>query len=79
MLIQILDELWLDIWAVTAIKKIDEKSCALWLTGQSGEEGLVLDYPAEEVAQAINDEREKDGEEPEEEKNAEPDEDDEEE
>ena len=61
MLIQILDELWLDIWAVTAIKKIDEKSCALWLTGQSGEEGLVLDYPAEEVAQAINDEREKDG------------------
>ena len=66
MLIQILDELWLDIWAVTAIKKIDEKSCALWLTGQSGEEGLVLDYPAEEVAQAINDEREKDGEEPEE-------------
>jgi hypothetical protein len=79
MLIQILDELWLDIWAVTAIKKIDEKSCALWLTGQSGEEGLVLDYPAEEVAQAINDEREKDGEEPEEEKNAEPEEDDEEE
>ena len=79
MLIQILDELWLDIWAVTAIKKIDEKSCAVWLTGQSGEEGLVLDYPAEEVAQAINDEREKDGEEPEEEKNAEPEEDDEEE
>ena len=79
MLIQILDELWLDIWAVTAIKKIDEKSCALWLTGQSGEEGLVLDYPAEEVAQAINDEREKDGEEPEEEKTAEPEEDDEEE
>lgn len=80
MLIQILDELWLDIWAVTAIKKIDEKSCALWLTGQSGEEGLVLDYPAEEVAQAINDEREKDGEEPEEEdENKEPEPDDEEE
>ena len=79
MLIQSLDDLWLDIWAVTAIKKIDEKSCALWLTGQSGEEGLVLDYPAEEVAQAINDEREKDGEEPEEDQEDQEDEEDEEE
>ena len=67
MLIQILDELWLDIWAVTAIKKIDEKSCSLWVTGQGAMDGMVLDYPAEEVAQAINDEREKGDAEPDEE------------
>jgi hypothetical protein len=77
MLIQILDDLWLDIWSVTAIKKIDEKSCTLWVTGQGAMDGLVLDYPAEEVAQAINDEREKGDEEPEseDEEDEEPDED----
>jgi hypothetical protein len=73
MLIQILDDLWLDIWSVTAIKKIDDKSCSLWVTGQAATEGMVLDYPAEEVAEAINDEREKSDQEPEEEdENAEP-------
>lgn len=77
MMIQILDELWLDIWAVTAIKKIDEKSCSLWVTGQGAMDGMVLDYPAEEVATAINDEREKDDEEPDEEDETEAEEDEE--
>ena len=77
MLIQILDELWLDIWAVTAIKKIDDKSCSLWVTGQGAMDGMVLDYPAEEVATAINDEREKADQEPDEEDETEAEEDEE--
>ena len=67
MLIEILDGVWLDIWSVTVIKKIDDKSCSLWVTGQGAMDGFVLDYPHAEVAQAINDEREKADEEPEEE------------
>jgi len=77
MMIQILDELWLDIWAVTAIKKIDEKSCSLWVTGQGAMDGMVLDYPAAEVATAINDEREKADQEPDEEDETEAEEDEE--
>jgi len=64
MLIEILEGVWLDIWQVTAIKKIDENKCALWLTGQSGEEGLVLNYEASEVAEAINNAREESDQEP---------------
>ena len=64
MLIQILDNFWLDVWSVTCIKKIDDKSCSLWVTGQGAMDGLVLDYPADEVAQAINDERKRGDSEP---------------
>jgi len=57
MLIQIVDGWWCDPWSVTVVKKIDENSCAVWTTGQSALEGFVLEYSAEEVADAVNDAR----------------------
>lgn len=57
MIIEIVEGVWLDPWSVTVIKKIDEDKCALWTTGQSALEGFVLEYPADEVAQAVNDAR----------------------
>ena len=60
MIEEIVDGVWLDPWSVTMVKKIDDSKCSLWLTGQSALEGHVLDYPAEEVVQAINDLREED-------------------
>jgi hypothetical protein len=54
-LIELIEGFWCDPFAVTVIKKIDENKCALWTTGQSALEGFVLDYPVEEVAQAVTD------------------------
>ena len=56
-MIELVEGLWLDPWAVTMIKKIEDGKCSLWVTGQSALEGFVLDYDAAEVAEAVNDAR----------------------
>jgi hypothetical protein len=61
-MIELVEGFWVDPWDVKVIKTIDEKSCSLWVSGQSATDGFVIPYPAEEVVQAIIDEREKDGE-----------------
>jgi hypothetical protein len=40
---------------VTVVKADGKKRCVLFVTGQSGLDGFALDYPAEEVVEAIND------------------------
>ena len=54
-MIELAEGIWINSEAVTMIKAIDEKSCALWVTGQSALDGFVLEYPAGEVAEVIND------------------------
>ena len=66
-MIEIIEGIWLDPWSVTMIKRISDGKCALWTTGQSALEGFVLDYDADEVAEAINDARNDSDEEQEEE------------
>ena len=57
-LVHIVEGVWVDPWDVKVIKKISDNSCAFWVTGQSAMDGFVLDYPAEDVVQAIEDARE---------------------
>lgn len=52
-MIELVDGFWVVPENVTVIKKIDEDKCALWVVGQSAMDGFVLDYPAEEVVEAL--------------------------
>lgn len=54
-MIELVDGFWVVPENVTVIKKIDEEKCALWVVGQSAMDGFVLDYPAEEVVEALLD------------------------
>ncbi len=56
-MIELVEGFWCDPWEVTVVKAINKKSCALWVSGQSAMDGFVLDYPAEEVVEAIDDAR----------------------
>jgi hypothetical protein len=62
-LIELAEGIWIDPFSVAVIKSADEGSCVLWTRGQSALDGFVIPYPGEEVAQAINDALEDDGEE----------------
>jgi hypothetical protein len=53
--IELVDGFWVDPLSVTVVKAINEKSCAIWTTGQSALEGHILDYPAADVVEAIED------------------------
>lgn len=54
-MIELVDGFWVDPFSVTVVKAINDNSCAIWTTGQSALEGHVLDYPAGDVVQAIED------------------------
>ncbi len=54
-MIELLDGFFVNPHAVTVVKAIDEKSCALWVRGQSATDGFVLQYSASEVAEAVTD------------------------
>ena len=62
-MIELVEGFWVDPFQVTVVKSISENKCSLWVYGQSATEGFVLDYPAEEVVQAIIDARVEDEEE----------------
>jgi hypothetical protein len=57
-MIEIVEGFWIDPWDVKVIKKIDETSCSLWISGQAATEGFVIPYPPEDVVQAVIDARE---------------------
>ena len=59
-MIEILEGVWLNPHSVTVIKAISENKCALWVRGQSAMDGFVFEYPASEVAEAVNDACEED-------------------
>lgn len=54
-MIELVDGFWVAPANVTVVKRIDEERCALWVVGQSAMDGFVLDYPAEEVVEALQD------------------------
>lgn len=54
-MIELAEGLWVDPFSVTMVKRISKSKCALWTTGQPGSDGHILDYPAEEVVEAIED------------------------
>lgn len=58
-MIELVEGFWVDPWEVKIVKKIDEKSCVLYVTGEGAMDGHVLNYPADQVVQVIEDEREK--------------------
>ena len=62
-MIELVEGFFVDPHAVTVIKAISKSKCALWVTGQSALDGFVLDYPADEVAEAVTDACEPEGDE----------------
>ncbi len=56
-MIELYEGFWCDPWEVKIVKKIDDKNCTLWITGEGYLEGHVIPYPAEEVVQAVIDAR----------------------
>ena len=58
-MIELIEGFWCDVWEVRAVKKISEDKCLLFLSGMGAMDGFVIDYKAEEVVQAILDERER--------------------
>jgi hypothetical protein len=61
-MIELVEGFWVDPWEVKIVKRINEKSCTLWVTGEGYVDGHVLEYPAEEVVQAVEDAREQEDE-----------------
>ena len=53
-MIEIAEGLWIAPEHVSLIKATDDDRCVLWTVGQSALEGHVLEYPAGEVAEVIN-------------------------
>ena len=56
-MIELVEGFWVDPWEVKIVKKIDDKSCTLYVTGEGAMDGHVLEYPAEEVVDAEIDAR----------------------
>lgn len=52
-MIELLEGFWVDPFEVKIVKAIDERSCLLFVTGEGAMDGHVLDYPAEEVVDAV--------------------------
>ena len=59
-MIELVEGFWVDPFEVKIVKKIDEKSCTLYVTGEGAMDGHVLPYPAEEVVDAVIDSRNED-------------------
>ncbi len=57
-MIELVEGFWVDPFAVTIVRAIDDKSCNLYVTGEGAMSGHTLPYPAEEVVQAVLDARE---------------------
>jgi hypothetical protein len=55
-MIELVEGFWVEPDKVTVVKAIDKDRCAIWVDGQSALDGFTLDYPADEVVEALNDE-----------------------
>lgn len=54
-MIEITDGTWVSPENITLIKTIDKDTCLVFFLGQSALDGHVIDYPAEEVVELVND------------------------
>ena len=52
-MIQLVAGFWVDPWAITCVKEINDSSCLVYLTGEGAMDGHVLPYNADEVVDAI--------------------------
>ena len=57
-MIELVEGFWCDPFEVRVVKSINDKSCLLYMSGMGAMDGFVIDYPAEEVVQAVIDARE---------------------
>ena len=53
-MIELVDGFWCDPFEVRAVKKIGENKCALFMSGMGAMDGFVIEYPAVEVVDAVN-------------------------
>jgi hypothetical protein len=53
--IELIEGQWFNPYEIVSVKSISKDKCVLWTTGQPSTEGHVLEFPAEEVVQAIED------------------------
>lgn len=56
-MIELVEGFWVDPWEVKIVKTINEKSCILYVTGEGYMDGHVLEYPTDDVVQAVEDAR----------------------
>lgn len=54
-LIELVEGFFVDPEMVTVVKAAGDNKCTLWVTGQGALDGFVLDYPASEVVEHLND------------------------
>ena len=54
-MIELIEGHWFNPDEIVSVKAIGKDKCILWTTGQPATEGHVLDFPADEVVQAIED------------------------
>jgi hypothetical protein len=54
-MIELVEGVFVDPYAVTVVKSAGKGKCVFWVTGQSALDGFHLDYDAEEVAEAVSD------------------------
>lgn len=47
------DEHFIVVESVISVKKIDKDKCSLWLTGQSAQDGFVVEKGAKELVEEI--------------------------
>ena len=58
-MVELVQGFWCDPFEVKIVKKIDDKSCILYITGEGAMDGHVLEYSAEDVVDVILEERRK--------------------
>lgn len=54
-MIEIIEGQWFNPYEIVSVKSIGKDKCILWTTGQPATEGHVIEFPADEVVQAIED------------------------
>ena len=52
-MIELVEGQWFNVDQITSVKAIGKDKCVLWTSGQPSTEGHVLEYPADQVVEAI--------------------------
>jgi hypothetical protein len=53
LMIELTEGFWVSAEDIKVIKRIDDKRCALWVSGQSAIEGFVLECAAEDILRLL--------------------------
>ena len=56
-MIELIAGFWCDPFEVRAVKSISDDKCLLYMSGMGAMDGFQIDYPAEEVVDAVLDAR----------------------